>query len=147
VDTVGPDPLAEPTARPCDDDRNLPVSGRAEGLQSGPQKRLAGHREKGLRKIGREGPHPRALSGCEDDGLHAASPFALDRTAEYISFALASSRDSARIRIFGSVPENRTSAQPSSHCNRHPSTVLTSAPESRSARSRRVSMAARSDAG
>src|SRR5438876_335871 len=141
-----PEPLADPMALPSDEDRNLPDSGRAEGLQSVPQKRLAGHREKALRKIGREGPHPRALSGCEDDGLHTAAPFALDRTAEYISFALTSSRDSARIRIFGSVPENRTSAQPSSNSNRQPSTVLTSAPESRSARSRRVSMAARSDA-
>src|SRR5881396_4044251 len=142
-----PEPLADPMALPSDEDRNLSDSGRAEGLQRVPQERLAGHWQKGLRKIRREGPNPRALSGCEDDGLHAAAPFALDRTAEYISFALASSRDSARTRIFGSVPENRTSAQPSSNCNRQPSTVLTSAPESRSARSRRVSMAARSDAG
>src|SRR5438876_11694144 len=75
----------------------------------------------------REGPHPRALTGREDYGLHAAAPLVLDRTVEYISFALASFRDSANTWIFGSVPEKRTRAQPSSNWSRHPSTVLKSA--------------------
>src|SRR5207249_10395129 len=70
---------------PSDEDRNLSDSGRAEGLQRVPQERLAGHRQKGLRKIRREGPHPRALSGCEDDGLHAAAGKPFLRSEEHTS--------------------------------------------------------------
>src|SRR5712692_2290783 len=118
--------LADPMALPADEDGHLRDAGRAERLQRVPEERLSGHREKGLRKIGREGTHPGALSGREDHGLHSVAPFALDRTAEYISFALAASRDSAVRRIFGSVPEKRTRDQPSWNWSRHPSTVLTS---------------------
>src|SRR5207249_10871480 len=80
-----PEPLADPMALPSDEDRNLSDSGRAEGLQRVPQERLAGHRQKGLRKIRREGPHPRALSGCEDDGLHAAAGKPFLRSEEHTS--------------------------------------------------------------
>src|SRR5439155_1764818 len=83
----------------------------------------------------REGDH-----GREDHGLHSVAPFALDRTAEYISFALAASRDSAVRRIFDSVPEKRTRDQPSSNWSRHPSTVVTSPPSPRNATSRRGSI-------
>src|SRR5437667_136687 len=132
--------LANPMALPADEDRHLRDAGRTERLQRVPQKRFAGHREKGLREIGREGTHPGALSGREDHGLHSVAPFALDRTAEYISFALAASRDSAVRRIFDSVPEKRTRAQPSSNWSRHPSTVVTSPPSPRNATSRRGSI-------
>src|SRR6266571_4797353 len=119
---------------------------KAQGLEGMAQERLARHRQKRLGKIGREGTHPSSLAGREDDSLHAAAPFALDRTVEYISFALASSRDSARTRIFGSVPEKRTSAQPSSNWRRQPSTVATSGASDRIAESRRASIALRLEA-
>src|SRR5437879_13633062 len=102
---------------------------------------LAGDREKGLGKIGREGSHSGALTGREDHGLHSAAPFALDRTVEYISFALAVSRDSVMRRIFGSVPEKRTSAEPSSNWRRQPATVVNSAPIDRRPACRRGSIA------
>src|SRR3970282_1184814 len=70
----------------------------------------------------REGAHPGALAGREHDGLHSA-PWTVERTVPYISFARDASRASATTRIFGSVPENRTSAQPSSKRTRHPSSV------------------------
>src|SRR5437764_674656 len=89
------------------------------------------------------GTSAKAMTGREDYGLHAAAPLVLDRTVEYISFALASFRDSANTRIFGSVPEKRTRAQPSSNWSRHPSTVLKSAERPRSEASSRDSTFAR----
>src|SRR2546428_348148 len=136
---------ADPVALPADQDGHLRDARRAERLQRVPEKRLSGHREKGLRKIGREGTHPGALSRREDHGLHSVAPFALDRTVEYISFALAASRDSAVSRIFGSVPEKRTRHQPSSNWSRHPSTVLTSPPSARKTSSRRDPIRSRFD--
>src|SRR5207247_10340596 len=105
--------LSDPMALPADEDGHLRDARGAHRVQRVPEKWLAGHRKKGLRKIGREGTHPGALSGREDHALHSVAPFALDRTAEYISFALVASRDSAVTRIFGSVPDQRTSDQPS----------------------------------
>src|SRR5947199_10714535 len=90
-----------------------------------------------------EGTQPGALSGREYHGIHSVAPFALDRTAEYISFALVASRDSAVRRILGSVPEKRTSDQPSSNWSGHPSTVLTPPPWSRRAASSRDSIVLR----
>src|SRR2546425_364275 len=137
--------LADPVALPADEDGHLRNPRGSERLQRVAEKRLSGHREKGLRKIGREGTHPGALSGREDHGLHSVAPFALDRTVEYISFALAASRDSAVSRIFGSVPEKRTRHQPSSNWTRHPSTVLTSPPSACNATSRRDPIRSRFD--
>src|SRR5881628_3419303 len=141
-----PQALADPMALPADEDGHLRDARGAQRLQRVPEKWLAGHRKKGLRKIGREGTHPGALSGREDHGLHSVAPFALDRTAEYISFALVASRDSAVSRIFGSVPEKRTSDQPSWNWSRHPSTVLTSPSSARNRASSRDSMVVRLDA-
>src|SRR3989454_7715567 len=133
----------DPMAMPSDENRQFLDPGGAQRLERVSKERLAGHRQKGLRKIRGEGPHPRALTGREDYGLHAAAPLALDRTVEYISFALASFRDSANTRIFGSVPEKRTRAQASSNWSLHPSTVLKSAGRSRSEASNRDSTFAR----
>src|SRR5438445_10187607 len=143
---AGAQALANPMALPADEDGHLRDARGAQRLQRMPEKRLAGHRKKGLRKIGREGTHPGALSGRENHGLHSVAPFALDRTAEYISFALVASRDSAVRRIFGSVPEKRTSDQPSSNWSRHPSTVLTCPPSARKATSSRDSIVLRFEA-
>src|SRR5207244_7476960 len=132
--------LSRPLRLPAAEDGYLRGARRTQRLQRVSEKWPAGHRKKGLREIGREGTHPGALSGREDHGLHSVAPFALDRTAEYISFALAASRDSAVRRIFDSVPEKRTRAQPSSTWSRHPSTVVTSPPSPRNATSRRGSI-------
>src|SRR5207244_8648806 len=72
-------------------------------------------------------------------------PFALDRTAEWTWFALGAARESAARRILGSVPEKRTSDQPSSNWSRHPSTVLTRPPRARRAASSRDSIVLRFD--
>src|SRR6266571_47984 len=138
--------LPNPVALPPDQDRRLRDPGGPQCLERVAQERLARHRQKRLGKIGREGTHPSSLAGREDDCLHAAAPFALDRTVEYISFALASSRDSASTRIFGSVPEKRTSAHPSSNWRRQPSTVVTSEASDRIAESRWASIAPRLEA-
>src|ERR1700704_5567697 len=124
--------LPNAMALPSDQDREFWDPRRQQSLEGVGQEGLARDREKGFRKIRGEGAHPRALSGREDYGLHAAAPLALDRTAAYISLALDSVRDSASTRIFGSVPEKRTSAQPSANWSRQPSKVLTSAPRPRS---------------
>src|SRR3990170_7272419 len=138
--------LPNAMALPADEDRDTGDPRGPDRLERVSEERLSRHREKGLWEVGREGAHPRALTGREDHCLHAAAPFALDRTVEYISFALGSSRDSASTRIFGSVPENRTRAQPSSNWRRHPSGVVTSAPRPRNARSNVRSIDARFDA-
>src|SRR3989442_3923915 len=137
--------LSDPMALPTDEDGHLRDARGTQRLQRVSEKRLAGQRKEGLRKIGREGTHPGALSGRENHGLHSVAPFALDSTAEYISFALVGSRDSAVRRIFGSVPEKRTSDQPPSNWSRHPSTVLTCPPSARRAASSRDSIALRFD--
>src|SRR2546425_8036406 len=140
-----PEALSDSMALPADEDGHLRDARRTQRLQRVSEKWLAGDRKKGLREIGREGTHPGALSGREDHGLHSVAPFALDRTAEYISFALVASRDSAVRRILGSVPEKRTSDQPSSNWSRHPSTVLTRPPRARRAASSRDSIVLRFD--
>src|SRR5437879_10121847 len=129
----GPDALPDPMPLPSDEHRDPRDVGAAERLERVAEEWLAGDREKGRGKIGREGSHSGGLTGPEDHGLHSAAPFALDRTVEDTTFALAVSRDSVMTRIFGSVPEKRTSDQPSSNWRRPPSPVATSAPSARSA--------------
>src|SRR3989442_4678555 len=141
----GPDAFPDPMPLPSDEHRDPRDVGAAERLERVAEEWLAGDGQKGLGEIGRGGAPSEALTGRENHGLHSAAPFALDRTVEYISFALAVSRDSVMTRIFGSVPENRTSDQPSLNWSRHPSTVVTSAPIDRSFASSRDSIAARRD--
>src|SRR6266508_1161972 len=69
----------DPVALPSDQDRRLRDPGGPQRLVRMAQERLARHRQKRLGKIGREGTHPSSLAGREDDCLHAAAPFALDR--------------------------------------------------------------------